>query len=222
MLRALIVAAALSPAACMAAGAGDSADGFVPGYVYRGGVSSGEPAAPSDPVPSGQAAREVMGVLRASLGPPQRGPAGGYVSRRAPAEPEIAVVSGTAEALSASRVEIDGSQFSLGGVGDLDDAECSDAGGVGYDCADWGRRALAEILRRASTTCFVQVSGGDGGARCRTGEIDLSRWVVAAGVAPSDGLDVETRVLEEGARKSGRGVWSGSFRSPSRSWSPPS
>lgn len=84
-----------------------------------------------------------------------------------------------------------------------------------YDCGMAARAELILLLRGAPTECFGQEGDEDRYGRllvtCRRGAVDLGHQMVAAGLAVADG---DYHMAELQARKSGEGIWAGSFDRP--------
>jgi endonuclease YncB( thermonuclease family) len=139
-------------------------------------------------------------------------------TRAADAPPANAPVTGTALAIDASHVSIEGQRFKLFGIDAPDvDETCNDAKGVAYPCGVEARAALAALVAGKSVTCRPRGPNqfDETLARCMAGPVDLARDLAEAGWAIADRtrtLDYEPSELA--AREAKRGIWQGRFVPP--------
>jgi endonuclease YncB( thermonuclease family) len=139
-------------------------------------------------------------------------------TRAADAPTGNAPVTGTALAIDASHVSIEGQRFKLFGIDAPDvDETCNDAKGIAYPCGVEARAALAALVADKSVTCRPRGPNqfDETLARCVTGPFDLANAQAEAGWAIADrtrSLDYEPPELA--AREAKRGIWQGRFVPP--------
>jgi endonuclease YncB( thermonuclease family) len=130
-------------------------------------------------------------------------------------QPEAPRLSGRATATDGDSLRLAGERVRLLGIDAPEyDQVCGDRDGANWECGEAARLLLAGELSRGTTECVTSGRDRYGRilARCKAGQGDLGRTLVAAGLAIADG---DYWVDELSARAAGRGLWAGPFDRPS-------
>lgn len=123
-------------------------------------------------------------------------------------------LSGSARAIAANAVEIQGIRVRLDGISapTVEDV-CFSENGAARDCGDWAREALGLLVDGMQLSCDMTLAVRERSGSCSLALsdgslIDVSEWAIAAGVARVDGEDPFRLADQEIARTAGIGIWS--------------
>jgi endonuclease YncB( thermonuclease family) len=150
---------------------------------------------------------------------------GGFyaLSRHHPARPSPAPshapITGHARIVDGDSIRIGGIRIRLDGIDAPEwDQTCSDAGGRTWACGRAATRALRERTRGQNLRCLPRATDRYGRtlAVCSLADgTDVNAWLVRQGWAVAYGYGGTYASEEAAARAEKRGIWAGSFISPS-------
>lgn len=138
----------------------------------------------------------------------------------AAAEAEAQTLRGIASVTDGDTIKIGGQAIRLWGVDAPERSQaCKDKSGRSYRCGERASAALTSFIRAKSLACAQRDKDAFGRvvALCTVNGVDVGRWLVSQGWA----IDFTRysagyyRAVEAEARLGRRGIWNGSFQSPS-------
>lgn len=190
-----------------------------------GGTSDAPPSvqsesavlAPPDTVLSGkESGTDLAGVVGATVATEPVVASGGDVGAAPIARKRMVV--GVASVIDADTIEVHGERIRLHGIDAPESSQvCLDSAGVGFRCGQRAAMGLSDRIGRQTVSCDPRDIDRYGRtvAVCHVGEEDLGAWLVRAGLAFAyRQYSTDYVALEEEARLSRSGLWSGSFEFP--------
>jgi endonuclease YncB( thermonuclease family) len=128
-------------------------------------------------------------------------------------------IRGRASIIDGDTLEIAGKRIRFHGVDAPESSQtCKDRQGIAYRCGQRAALALADKIGSALVSCHARDTDRYGRtvAVCSQRGIDLNAWMIEEGHALAYRQYSKDYVAqEEAARAAKRGIWSGSFTSPS-------
>lgn len=129
-------------------------------------------------------------------------------------------IAGQATVIDGDTIEIAGTRIRLHGIDAPESGQrCEDARGREYRCGQRAAFALADWIGRATVSCEQRDIDRYGRivAVCRARGTDINQWMVRQGWAIAYRQYSQEYVADElSAKRSGVGVWAGTFVPPSQ------
>ena len=127
-------------------------------------------------------------------------------------------ISGLANVIDGDSLEVDGVSIRLFGVDTFESAQyCNRSNGTRWRCGHWATVELDRLAGGRAVVCqpLDKDSYGRVVARCRRGNSDLAKHMVAGGWGLAYRQYSEDYVdVEDAARSAGRGAWGSEFEAP--------
>jgi endonuclease YncB( thermonuclease family) len=128
-------------------------------------------------------------------------------------------VSGIGESIDGDSLKIGEREVRLYGIDAPELAQICQRDGRAWECGSEAAYQLSKLVKGKQVTCAVM--GGDTFGRtlgrCRVGEVDLNRTMVATGYALAyRRYSTDYVSAEASAKLARRGIWSGTFELPSQ------